>query len=793
MRDALKVLRHLPPLLAVTCVALVLVTAALARQAVTITITTGPSGTTTETTASFAWTLSGADAGRVTRVVCTLGRTITDPCRSPQGYSGLQEGTYSFALHAYAGSTEVGSASRTWTVKAAEPPPAPNPPPPPPPAPVGGLKAPKTVQPGALAVIDASAVKGGGTAYEFDLDGNGAYETKCGKEPTVGVVYPQGGTKNVAVKVTGPGGAGTAKAEIVVAGGAVPAPKGAGGGLGQVGLTAVCNGSDLAAAVVKAYTCPITVVVGVAEATIPAGAPASACFAHTKLLDERFKAPAGQPVYVNGLFVRPNASSQVMLRVFQKTKTVGLTKGSAQVSAYLKLPEIDVDGSGPFLWNVAGPGVVGELGAGADDSFLGLPVPEQAAPITFTAGRQARVGVRVGLPKPLDGVASGLVQLETDNTSGPVLSSFVASFGDIPVGFDSFVSDVKLTYKTVGLKDVWSGGFRLGLAPAGASPVVSSALEITDGALSRAEVTIEKQNPGYGPVGCCVFLTRLKGSYKGPDAKYASQSAFTVEADLTAGPKILGLSVAKLSAAGTLKVACCGVAVEISGNLYLLEKFKLASGWAYFVTGSGNTFVNVEGSANWDMIVFTAKGSISGSFGDFSSPVPSRITGTSGALSTSASSSSTCAPAGSSECPTRAPPDASTSTRPGPAGSPPEASTTGTEVGAPSGDVPSRRSRTTWALRQHSRSEVRRRRPRWTFASLPGRWAICSRSKAPATRHASHSSVREAGVSSPPRRASLPPTGAATSSRSSRRSARRISTSSGRLPDSGAWSRCLGR
>ena len=89
------------------------------------TISSGPSGTTTATDASFAFSASegGSD------FACKLDSASWGACGPPKSYSGLGAGSHQFSVRATdaAGNTDSSPASRAWTVEA----PAPPPPPPP--------------------------------------------------------------------------------------------------------------------------------------------------------------------------------------------------------------------------------------------------------------------------------------------------------------------------------------------------------------------------------------------------------------------------------------------------------------------------------------------------------------------------------------------------------------------------------------------------------------------------------------------------------------------------------------
>jgi hypothetical protein len=87
------------------------------------TISSGPSGSTTSTTASFGFT--GSDdttaAGSLT-FECALDGGYTS-CTSPKGYSGLSVGTHTFSVRATdaAGNVDASPATQTWTITSPPP------------------------------------------------------------------------------------------------------------------------------------------------------------------------------------------------------------------------------------------------------------------------------------------------------------------------------------------------------------------------------------------------------------------------------------------------------------------------------------------------------------------------------------------------------------------------------------------------------------------------------------------------------------------------------------------------
>jgi hypothetical protein len=78
------------------------------------TITSGPSGTVSSTTASFAFSSNESNA----TFECKLDDGAFESCTSPKEYNGLSDGSHTFYVKATdaAGNTDASPASRTWTV-----------------------------------------------------------------------------------------------------------------------------------------------------------------------------------------------------------------------------------------------------------------------------------------------------------------------------------------------------------------------------------------------------------------------------------------------------------------------------------------------------------------------------------------------------------------------------------------------------------------------------------------------------------------------------------------------------
>jgi hypothetical protein len=159
--------------LALVVVTLLAATGAQAHAAqLTVTITSGPEGTVSETTAAFAFTANVRTAG----FFCSLDGAPATPCSSPRTYRGLAEGRHVFEVTAREG-REFARASWEWTVGGRQPPPPPDPPPPPPkqPPPPGDTPPPPAPppcgQPGKAVVCFDDIVVGAEVHSQYAADG----------------------------------------------------------------------------------------------------------------------------------------------------------------------------------------------------------------------------------------------------------------------------------------------------------------------------------------------------------------------------------------------------------------------------------------------------------------------------------------------------------------------------------------------------------------------------------------------------------------------------------------------
>jgi hypothetical protein len=572
--------------------------AAAGPTAGAVTITGGPSGETTETSATFTFDLGRAAEPSLTQ--CGLDGS-TSRCSSPQSYTGLSLGRHVFTVLAFdTNGNQVGNDERIWTIVAPGPGPGPGPgPEPPPPGFEAKLSVPTTVPPSGLVTIDASPSTGAISTFEFDLDGNGSFETKCGSGSQAGAVYGKAGSQKVGVKVTAPTGeTSVAQAAIAVAGIPAQPPPGT-KPLPENVMTGGCIEPDATpvASVIVFLTCPKTVVLGVAEAVALSG-----CFQRTLIekpeTRELFVGKKAAWALVNGIRVRPDASSSVTLdATIERIYLSGQAKGSLMI--FLESPFVIIESSTHTLdWNVSTPSVVGPFpGSGQSDKFLGLTVPKFSTPVSFTANRRARIPIALALPYPFKEVASGKLTLETDNTQGPIITAFKVAFGDVPLGIFE-VRNAALAYARQGSDDVWSGGLTLAFPPPGSSIVAKGSLGLRNGNFDQASASFEKPTPGYGPLGCCVYMTKFGGTLK--------TSSIEASATLTAGPAVAGKALVSLD--GSLKVYLQTFLIAAKGQISVVG-IPLANG-SVTLTDNGVHFL---GSVDKSFAgVLKAKATVSG-------------------------------------------------------------------------------------------------------------------------------------------------------------------------------------
>jgi hypothetical protein len=535
-----------------------------ARADSVIQITSGPSGDTTSRSATFSWTtIAGIASTR-----CSLDGGAEQTCGSPQSYSGIGLGAHRFLVRAYdARNVLRGSDARSWTVVAPAPGPPPGPaPPPPPPSPPplqAKLAVPANAAPAAATVIDASASTGEGLTFVFDLDGNGSFETKCGSNPKVVAVYAKPGSYAVEAKAVSSAGAeSVTKETLTVVGTPSPSPSGSSQLSKNVTLTGICDPGDALAAALKAYECPTTVTVGVAEAVLPPNSPADSCFKRVHRADghEVFvRATGAVPTaaagaQIDGVQLWPTSAGKAVALDATSERVYETDAGGAQAAGATAKATIDgvpscpgcngwihlASGAFPLDWDVSKQSVVQAVsfGQSSTDRFLGLAVTVESGPLTLTTDRGARFEVTPKLPFPLDSVgASGSLTVKTDNTDGPVVDAFHIDLGGALGGILGV--EAHLAYADDGGQNVWSGAWSIAIPPV----TISGNLRYGNGVLQEASLTYQ-HDPGLGPIWCCVFISKITGSL--------TPSSISAGVTLSAGPSYGGNAAASVDGSATI-------------------------------------------------------------------------------------------------------------------------------------------------------------------------------------------------------------------------------------------------
>ena len=550
-------------------------------------ITSGPSGSTTSTGATFGWALR-SDVGYTE---CRLDRLI-EGCRgTTRSYSGLSLGPHMFTIVAYsAANAELGRDSRSWTIVAPPPPTttttpttttAPAPPPPPPPPPTGGTTAKLNVGPvanaGGFVLLDASASTGA-VRYRFDLDGNGTFETDCGKDAKAGAIGTFTGVHTLGVQTTSATGAtSTASAQLPANGGGKSLPAGVSSALASNVVAGGCDLGDAIAATLAAYNCPTTVQVGVAEAIFPQGAPAAACFERTvQGPNQVYTAPKGQLVLVNGILLQPDSSRSITITTGTVARvTAGGGPGTIEVR---RGPHVLVESEWiPIDWNVAKVGTVAS--PRVHGVFKGLSVPEQQAPLAMAAGAQARFELHPTLFwSVLDKLTSdSTLTVAADNDLGPVTGNYALDFPDIPLGVVA-LRNLHLAYSQQGSSDVWDGGLKVDLA----SLQVGGHMRVKDASVDEIGASWDGV-PGIGPLGCCVFVTHLD---------VALGSSFTGGVTFTAGPADL---------VGKITIVTGGAFQALADGSLHIFGIKLGDSWVHFTSD----YFDFGGSIDASFLIFS--------------------------------------------------------------------------------------------------------------------------------------------------------------------------------------------
>jgi hypothetical protein len=537
------------------------------------------------------------------------------------------------------------------------------------------------VKPGEGVVLDAGASALDVAAFDFDLDGNGTYETSC-PGSRAAVVHNQRGSRTVGVQVlTNDGQVFTDSAILNVAGTAAPPPPKPGGGRtkpyqeGTIVGTCVDEAQVDLDAIVKAWYCPEAIWVGVVEARFrKAGinpAAKDACFErHEETLfggkvvffvaSKNKSNATGNPVRVNGLeFDHP--AENTWPKAFYKNElmfveTIPLLGAFGPYGpSEIKKSDFRITlwGSGhtsvasePFSlvdpWDISKPGVAGWVTMGkqtyiANNEFLGLGVAKKLTQVKFATGYSSRLTLHLSLPFTNFSLASAsttavdAVAWNEGNQTvvipasasisqwrrRPAAPTGPISFKGIKLGI--FTMNATLTYEKQGASDVWSGSMEL-VFPGNVK--VGGTLVIRDGEFESAHVQEEPGPPGWGPVGCCVWIYKIFGDltplYVGAGARFGIGPEIPIlqapPAEVTGDAKIFYgdpwsfvLTASNLKLAGISVNANAQVVISSSGFLALafvdedwgplelqanVEAKVSSSTW--YATGGGTVCVDLE-------------------------------------------------------------------------------------------------------------------------------------------------------------------------------------------------------
>jgi chitodextrinase len=152
-------------------------------------ITAGPTGATNSASASFAFSSSESPAA----FECRLDSAGWTGCSSPKTYTGLAKGGHTFRVRAsdQFGNIDATEATRTWTVVFL-------------PQASFGFSPPAPLVNEPVTFTSTSTLVGTDTIMknEWDLDGNGSFETSTGANPSATRSYPVAGTNVVGLRVT---------------------------------------------------------------------------------------------------------------------------------------------------------------------------------------------------------------------------------------------------------------------------------------------------------------------------------------------------------------------------------------------------------------------------------------------------------------------------------------------------------------------------------------------------------------------------------------------------------------
>ncbi|MPZ68064.1 MAG: hypothetical protein GEU71_00855 [Actinobacteria bacterium] len=465
------------------------------------------------------------------------------------------------------------------------------------------------VAPGAGLVLDASTSTGSLISFDFDLDGNGSYETQCGG-PKAAAVHNSEGPQVIGLLVTSSDGQ-TATDSIVLDVVGVPAPPPPDPGGGEFSafedgtIAGACMDIDETAsdALLNAWMCPESLVVGVVEATFRKyginPADADACFERQekKLLGTNIEytqfvaskpnpipnAGRQNPVLINGLeFAHPDGdlvwydNDIAINETFKTLYSVGSNLHPKHIfQVTVRSPGYQTSFASEHFglfsaWDISKPRVVASAEMGhkkflVDNEFLGLGITKKLTPITFTADRMAKLKLHLALPLTnfkLAAPVTSAVDVVTANNGGhptalPAGTTGLArpqngvppvdtlTFKGLKLGF--FTLNATLTYERVGNSDVWSGDMEL-IFPGGAQ--ADGTLVIKDGDFESAEAGVGPGPPippgGLGPIGCCVWIYHLFGQL--------TNAYVGVGANFGVGPTVPVIDVRVAEATGTAKI-----------------------------------------------------------------------------------------------------------------------------------------------------------------------------------------------------------------------------------------------
>lgn len=464
-------------------------------------------------------------------------------------------------------------------------------------------------RPGEGVVLDASGSAGEIVSFDFDLDGNGSYETSC-TDPGAVAVHNDRGSHTVGLRVVSADGA-VAEDSVVLEIVGVPAPPppdpdgGSPSPFEDDTIVGACmdDAQIPQDAIIQAWFCPETVIVGVAEATFRKwginAADQDACFERTEvklpalgfdIVTTSFVAtkPSGplwrqNPVLINGLeFAHPEGEFVKSYNDLAINETLEFLYSSGTKQIYDKYRwQISFRDAGlrttfssqPFLWpgwwDVSEAGAVGTFTLGSDqkepinvnNEFLGLSIAEKQAPISFTAGHLAKLTLHLTPPFfEFQGISlpTASVTIFTENNGGhpvafpagalaPARRSSVAApefdlqFTGIKLGM--FTMDASLSYQEEGGDDVWAGGMELTF-PGGVG--IGGDLVIRNGEFESAHFDYQPGPPGIGPIGCCVWIYELFGNL--------TTTSITAGADFGIGPVLPVIDVPPAAVTGEASI-----------------------------------------------------------------------------------------------------------------------------------------------------------------------------------------------------------------------------------------------